>query len=169
MFTSPMRSWRRSSSSARPVPFSAGRRITGFAEARVGAGRTSAPRTQACARDERRSRVRSFPSDAIAGLADAFARRAANYDREGGMPVESLAAAAQAGLFALTVPRELGGRGAGLGEASAIARPLGRSRSCRRHFILAMTWLQHATPRASAAGRKHSTSRSCAPPSREGA
>jgi len=83
------------------------------------------------------------PSDAIAGLADAFARRAANYDREGGMPVESLAAAAQAGLFALTVPRELGGRGAGLGEASAIARRLGAADPAAT-LILAMTWLQHA-------------------------
>src|SRR5262245_38895910 len=47
-------------------------------------------------------------------LATDFATRAATHDREASVSVENYAALRQAGLFGLTIPRELGGWGAGL-------------------------------------------------------
>lgn len=81
--------------------------------------------------------------DAVQDVAHAFAIRAAQCDRLARVPIESLAAAAEAGLFGLTVPRGLGGSGAGLAETSAIARRLGASDPAAT-LILAMNWIQHA-------------------------
>jgi alkylation response protein AidB-like acyl-CoA dehydrogenase len=50
------------------------------------------------------------------GLADAFAERAAEHDRERSFPVENYDAMRQAGYLGLTVPEELGGLGADLLE-----------------------------------------------------
>jgi alkylation response protein AidB-like acyl-CoA dehydrogenase len=47
-------------------------------------------------------------------LATDFASRAAVHDRDASAPTENYAALRQAGLFGLTIPRELGGWGAGL-------------------------------------------------------
>ncbi|HMK82017.1 MAG TPA: acyl-CoA dehydrogenase family protein [Xanthobacteraceae bacterium] len=93
--------------------------------------------SSATVRDEPRA------TDPIEPLAAAFAARAAEYDRVGAIPSESLRDAAEAGLFALTVPVALGGRGAGVTETTAIARRLGAADPATT-LILAMTWLQHA-------------------------
>lgn len=81
--------------------------------------------------------------DPLRSLARSFAARAAEYDRVAGIPAESLSDAADAGLFALTVPRQFGGRGAGLTEVVAIARRLAAADPAVT-LILAMTWIQHA-------------------------
>jgi len=86
---------------------------------------------------------RHRPDDPLRRLAVSFALRAATCDRFGRVPIESLAEAAEAGLTALTVPRELGGQGAGLAETVGIARQLAASDPAAT-LILAMTWLQHA-------------------------
>jgi alkylation response protein AidB-like acyl-CoA dehydrogenase len=49
-------------------------------------------------------------------LADGFAERAGEHDREGTFPFESYEAMREAGYLGLTVPEELGGRGASLHE-----------------------------------------------------
>jgi len=54
------------------------------------------------------------------------ARHAADVDRRGRFPEESLRALGAAGLLGLTVPVELGGRGAGLRAFCAVAEELGR-------------------------------------------
>jgi alkylation response protein AidB-like acyl-CoA dehydrogenase len=83
------------------------------------------------------------PDDPPRRLAMSFASRAAACDRFGRVPIESLAEAADAGLTGLTVPKDLGGQGAGLAETVAIARQLGAGDPAAT-LILAMTWLQHA-------------------------
>jgi alkylation response protein AidB-like acyl-CoA dehydrogenase len=81
--------------------------------------------------------------DPLDRLAASFAARAAEYDRVGAIPAESLRDAADAGLLALTVPAAHGGRDATLCEATAIARRLAAADPAAT-LILAMTWLQHA-------------------------
>jgi alkylation response protein AidB-like acyl-CoA dehydrogenase len=87
--------------------------------------------------------IESGVTDRLAPLVRSFAARAAEYDRTGSIPAESLADAANAGLFALTVPAALGGRGAGLTEATTIARRLAAADPATT-LILSMTWIQHA-------------------------
>src|SRR5256885_14868203 len=48
------------------------------------------------------------------GLADDFATRAAQHDREASDPVENYAALRDAGFYGLNVPAELGGGGVGV-------------------------------------------------------
>lgn len=84
-----------------------------------------------------------FGSDSLASLIASFAARAAEYDRLAAIPSESLRDAADAGLYSLTVPREFGGRGAGLSEATALARKLAAADPAAT-LILSMTWIQHA-------------------------
>ncbi len=81
--------------------------------------------------------------DPLASLAASFASRAAGYDRSTAIPSESLKDAADAGLLALTVPREFGGRGAGLRDATMLARRLAAADPATT-LILSMTWIQHA-------------------------
>jgi alkylation response protein AidB-like acyl-CoA dehydrogenase len=47
-------------------------------------------------------------------LATDFVARAARHDRDNSLPLENYAALKQAGFYGLTVPKELGGQGAGL-------------------------------------------------------
>ncbi|RKK04888.1 acyl-CoA dehydrogenase [Pseudoroseomonas wenyumeiae] len=59
------------------------------------------------------------PSGAdLAALSRDFASRADAHDRDGSFPHENIAKLHQAGLLALTVPRQNGGAGAGLTEAA---------------------------------------------------
>src|SRR5919202_894975 len=56
---------------------------------------------------------------ALAGrLADRFAERAPQHDREGSFPHENFADLAASGYLALTIPREFGGGGASILEAT---------------------------------------------------
>jgi alkylation response protein AidB-like acyl-CoA dehydrogenase len=87
--------------------------------------------------------IESKVDDPLAPLFASFAARAADYDRVGSIPTESLHDAADAGLLALTVPAALGGRGATLSEVVGIARRLAAADPAPT-LILAMTWLQHA-------------------------
>jgi Acyl-CoA dehydrogenase, middle domain len=81
--------------------------------------------------------------DALTRLAASFASRAEASDRRAQPASESLAEAARSGFHALTVPRALGGEGAGLAKTVSIARRLGAADPAAT-LILAMTWIQHA-------------------------
>lgn len=81
--------------------------------------------------------------DPLLAVAQAFAAGAEAHDRQGSVPRESLQAAAKAGLQCLTLPRALGGWGAGLAQTAAVARRLGAADPAAT-LILAMTWIQHA-------------------------
>jgi alkylation response protein AidB-like acyl-CoA dehydrogenase len=59
-------------------------------------------------------------------LADRFAERAAEHDREGTFPFENYEEMREAGYLGLTVPEELGGRGASLHELILAQERLGR-------------------------------------------
>jgi alkylation response protein AidB-like acyl-CoA dehydrogenase len=50
--------------------------------------------------------------------AEVAAQHAARHDRDGTFPEEGLAALAESGYLGLVIPRELGGRGAGVAEAA---------------------------------------------------
>jgi hypothetical protein len=78
--------------------------------------------------------------DPLLAVAQAFAAGAERYDRHGSVPQESLQVAAKAGVQCLTLPRALGGWGAGLAETAA---GLGAADPAAT-LILAMTWIQHA-------------------------
>lgn len=58
--------------------------------------------------------------EAAQALADGFAATAAEYDRNGLLPVANFAALHEAGLIGLTAPRRFGGRGASLVEAASV-------------------------------------------------
>jgi alkylation response protein AidB-like acyl-CoA dehydrogenase len=58
------------------------------------------------------------PTSDVAAMARDFATRAGAHDRDGSFPHENLARLHEAGLLALTVPRQHGGAGAGLLEAA---------------------------------------------------
>ncbi|HVG66556.1 MAG TPA: acyl-CoA dehydrogenase family protein [Gaiellales bacterium] len=62
-------------------------------------------------REEQRARL-----DAIAGMAERFRARAAEYDREAAFPAENFAELRRAGLLSLTVPEENGGHGLWWGD-----------------------------------------------------
>jgi alkylation response protein AidB-like acyl-CoA dehydrogenase len=81
--------------------------------------------------------------DALTRLAASFASGAEASDRRAQPASESLAEAARSGFHALTVPRALGGEGAGLAKTVSIARRLGAADPAAT-LILAMTWIQHA-------------------------
>lgn len=59
-------------------------------------------------------------------LAPRFAGRAATHDREGSFPFENFVELREAGFFALTVPRELGGEGVSLGTFVRVQEELAR-------------------------------------------
>ena len=87
--------------------------------------------------------IESDVIDPLAPLVASFAARAADYDRVGAIPAESLRDATDAGLLALTVPAALGGRGANVTEVTTIARRLAAADPAAT-LILSMTWIQHA-------------------------
>ncbi|GAA1264163.1 acyl-CoA dehydrogenase family protein [Pseudonocardia aurantiaca] len=58
------------------------------------------------------------------GLARRFADRAADHDRDSTFPYDNYADLREAGLLGLTVPEELGGLGAGLGDVLAVLERL---------------------------------------------
>ncbi|OLT19448.1 hypothetical protein BJF78_10750 [Pseudonocardia sp. CNS-139] len=58
------------------------------------------------------------------GLAATFAERAAAHDRDATFPFDNYADLADAGILRLTVPAELGGLGAGLGDVVAVLERL---------------------------------------------
>lgn len=61
-----------------------------------------------------------------ADIAEGFADRAAEYDRDGALPDADLAALRDAGLLGLMAPPRLGGAGAGFAEYAAVAMALAR-------------------------------------------
>ncbi len=83
------------------------------------------------------------PPDIVRSLAEGLAGRAAGHDRAGTFPHDNIAALRAAGLLALTVPRRLGGGGAGLARAAAVIRTLGAGDPATA-LVLAMQYLQHA-------------------------
>ncbi|HXZ01565.1 MAG TPA: acyl-CoA dehydrogenase family protein [Stellaceae bacterium] len=89
---------------------------------------------------ERRKNVRRHLAR---GLADQFAACAAEHDRNGSFPFENFTRLHEAGLLALTVSKEHGGSGAGLGEAAAIVRIIAAAEASTA-LVLAMQYLQHA-------------------------
>lgn len=65
----------------------------------------------------------SIQSDAdhmISALVQSFAARAAEHDEKASFPFENIEALRQAGLLALPVPKEFGGRGGGLSETERV-------------------------------------------------
>lgn len=80
--------------------------------------------------------------DIVRSLAETFADRAAGHDRAGTFPHDNIAALRAAGLLALTVPRRLGGGGAGLERAAASVRTIAAGDPATA-LVLAMQCLQH--------------------------
>lgn len=83
------------------------------------------------------------PADIARALTETFAGRAAGYDRTGTFPHESVADLREAGLLGLTVPRRLGGSGAGLARAAEVVGAIGRADPATA-LVLSMQLLQHA-------------------------
>ncbi|GJE26847.1 acyl-CoA dehydrogenase family protein [Methylobacterium organophilum] len=81
-------------------------------------------------------------ADPAETLARAFAARAGEADRTGRFSHENLAALRAAGLPGLTVPRRLGGAGAGLGEAARVVGTIARG-DPSTGLVLAMQFIQH--------------------------
>lgn len=82
------------------------------------------------------------PPDAVRSLSEVVAGRAAAYDRTGAFPHDNIAALREAGLLSLTVPRRLGGAGAGLARAAEVVRTIG-SADPATALVLAMQFAQH--------------------------
>ncbi len=61
--------------------------------------------------------IQSDADHVISALTQSFSLRAAEHDENASFPFENIEALHQAGLLALPVPKELGGRGGGLTEA----------------------------------------------------
>jgi alkylation response protein AidB-like acyl-CoA dehydrogenase len=76
-------------------------------------------------------------------LSAVFAQSAEDHDRSGSFPVANLEALRQAGLLALTVPRALGGGGAGLACSAGVVAAIARGEPATA-LILAMQLMQHA-------------------------
>lgn len=115
---------------------------------RPGRGRTIAAFRDRAARSpadhaaERLMTVAVPPPDIVSSLAGRLAAAAARHDRAGTFPHDSLAVLREAGLLALTVPRRLGGGGAGLARAAAVVRALGAADPATA-LVVAMQYLQH--------------------------
>jgi alkylation response protein AidB-like acyl-CoA dehydrogenase len=78
----------------------------------------------------------------LAALATDFATRAAEHDRTASFPFENFERLHAAGLLGLTIASELGGRGAGLLEASRVVRAIAAGDSSTA-LVLAMHYIQH--------------------------
>jgi alkylation response protein AidB-like acyl-CoA dehydrogenase len=79
----------------------------------------------------------------VDALAAEFAGEAARYDREGSFPTNHVGRLWEAGLLTLATPKELGGRGAGLAEASAVVGRIARGCPASA-LVLSMQYLQHS-------------------------
>jgi alkylation response protein AidB-like acyl-CoA dehydrogenase len=77
-------------------------------------------------------------------LAADFAARAAVHDRDASFPFANFQDLANAGLLALTVPRERGGIGAGAREAADVLGTIAYGDSSTA-LVLAMHYIQHAS------------------------
>jgi alkylation response protein AidB-like acyl-CoA dehydrogenase len=75
-------------------------------------------------------------------LAADFARRAAAHDRDASFPFENFQQLFDAGLLALTVPRERGGLGAGMLESTRVLNHVARG-CASTALVLAMHYIQH--------------------------
>jgi alkylation response protein AidB-like acyl-CoA dehydrogenase len=64
--------------------------------------------------------VQSDADQIISALVQTFAEHAAEHDEKASFPFENIEALRQAGLLALPVPKECGGRGSGLAEAERV-------------------------------------------------
>lgn len=80
--------------------------------------------------------------DAVRDLARSFAETASRHDRDGSFPHENFAALHGAGLLGLTVPREWGGEGAGLGRAAALVGTVAEGCPATA-LVLAMQLIHH--------------------------
>jgi alkylation response protein AidB-like acyl-CoA dehydrogenase len=95
-----------------------------------------------------------FPSDLddtqldrlLLTLADEFAADAAEHDLSGTFPHRNFERLHEHGLLALTVPRALGGSGAGLRQASKVIRGVARGDPSTA-LVLAMQYLAHSGER----------------------
>jgi alkylation response protein AidB-like acyl-CoA dehydrogenase len=83
------------------------------------------------------------PQATLDALTEQFAATAAEYDRSGEFPAENFRLLHAAGLLGLTVPRELGGRGAGLGEALRVLGAVAKGEPSTA-LILFMTYGYYA-------------------------
>jgi alkylation response protein AidB-like acyl-CoA dehydrogenase len=77
-------------------------------------------------------------------LTAAFAGPAAAHDRDSSFPFENFEALREAGLLALTAPRELGGHGADLPTALKVIRAVARGEPATA-LVLTMQYLFHAS------------------------
>jgi alkylation response protein AidB-like acyl-CoA dehydrogenase len=75
-------------------------------------------------------------------LAADFATRAAAHDRDASFPFENFQQLFDAGLLALTVPRERGGLGAGMLESTRVLNQIARG-CASTALVLAMHYIQH--------------------------
>ena len=80
--------------------------------------------------------------DVVRDLARSFAATAPRHDRDGSFPHENFAALHGAGLLALTVPREWGGEGAGLGRAADVVGTVAEGCPATA-LVLAMQLIHH--------------------------
>ncbi|BBF70024.1 acyl-CoA dehydrogenase family protein [Sphingomonas bisphenolicum] len=83
--------------------------------------------------------------DQLDRLTRRLAETAEHYDRSGEFPRANFDLLAAEGLIGLTVPRALGGRGAGLGEAIRVLAAVAKGEPSTA-LILFMTYHHHATP-----------------------
>ncbi|MEC3911408.1 acyl-CoA dehydrogenase family protein [Sphingobium sp. CR2-8] len=102
--------------------------------------------TQAMHRDDGlRASTGPVSAEQLDRLTRRLAETAERYDRSGEFPRANFDLLADEGLIGLTVPRELGGRGAGLGEALRVLGAVAKGEPSTA-LILFMTYHYHATP-----------------------
>ncbi len=102
--------------------------------------------TQAIQRDDApAASAGSVSAEQLDRLTRRLAETAEHYDRSGEFPRANFDLLASEGLIGLTVPRDLGGRGAGLGEAIRVLAAVAKGEPSTA-LILFMTYHYHATP-----------------------
>lgn len=82
--------------------------------------------------------------ETVAGLSAEFAATAEHHDRTGAFPFENFARLAEAKLVDLTVPRDLGGGGAGLSRALSVIGRIAQGEPSTA-LVLAMQYSLHAS------------------------
>lgn len=87
----------------------------------------------------------AVPSDVLERVTRELAASAEHYDRTAEFPAANFDLLAREGLIGLTVPRELGGRGATLSEALRVLGAVAKGEPSTA-LILFMTYHYHATP-----------------------